>query len=101
MYRTGDLGRWSAAGELEFLGRIDDQVKLAGIRVEPGEVEAALLRLSHVHQAAVIVENNASGNARLRAYVGTSTGNLNIRVKSCHSAPSEAGAFQPVEVRRG
>ncbi len=72
MYRTGDLGRWSAAGELEFLGRIDDQVKLAGIRVEPGEVEAALLRLSHVHQAAVIVENNASGNARLRAYVGTS-----------------------------
>ena len=72
MYRTGDLGRWSAAGELEFLGRIDDQVKLAGIRVEPGEVEAAVLRLPHVHQAAVIVENNASGNARLRAYVGTS-----------------------------
>jgi amino acid adenylation domain-containing protein len=72
MYRTGDLGRWSAAGELEFLGRIDDQVKLAGIRVEPGEVEAALLRLPHVRQAAVIVENNASGNARLRAYVGTS-----------------------------
>jgi amino acid adenylation domain-containing protein len=71
MYRTGDLGRWSAAGELEFLGRIDDQVKLSGIRVEPGEVEAALLRLSHVHSAAVIVENNASGNALLRAYVGT------------------------------
>ena len=44
MYRTGDLVRWRADGELDFLGRADDQVKIRGFRVEPGEIEAALLR---------------------------------------------------------
>ena len=55
MYRTGDLGRWTAAGPLEFLGRRDDQVKVRGVRLELGEVEAALSRLPAVREVAAHV----------------------------------------------
>jgi len=71
VYKTGDLARYLPEGEIEFVGRVDDQIKIRGFRVEPGEVEAALLQHPAVHQAVVVArEGDASGDEeRLVAYV--------------------------------
>ncbi|OPC77158.1 hypothetical protein B4N89_42115 [Embleya scabrispora] len=68
MYRTGDLARRNADGRLEYLGRTDAQVKIRGIRVEPGEVEAALTAHPGVAQAVVVVGANRSGERQLVGY---------------------------------
>ncbi|MBH1934337.1 amino acid adenylation domain-containing protein [Streptomyces sp. AV19] len=70
MYRTGDLARWLSDGGLEYAGRRDDQVKLRGFRIEPGEVEAALLAEPGVGEAAVLVDRAARGGPVLVAAVG-------------------------------
>ncbi|MHA7958668.1 non-ribosomal peptide synthase/polyketide synthase [Streptomyces sp. L500] len=71
MYRTGDVVRWNADGELEYLGRSDHQLKIRGIRVEPGEVEAALLRQPGVSRAVVVARPDQHGFQTLYAYVTT------------------------------
>jgi len=69
MYRTGDLVTWSAAGELEYIGRTDFQVKLRGLRIELGEIEAALLGLDGVEQAVAVVRQDSLGHPQLVGYV--------------------------------
>jgi amino acid adenylation domain-containing protein len=68
IFRTGDLGRYRPDGAIEFLGRNDDQVKIRGIRVEPGEVEAALGRHPNLRDVAVVACADTSGDKRLVAY---------------------------------
>ncbi|MFN8569280.1 MAG: amino acid adenylation domain-containing protein [Kouleothrix sp.] len=69
LYRTGDMARYRADGSLEYLGRIDQQVKLRGYRVELGEIEATLQQHPAVQAAAVLLRNDYADQTRLVAYV--------------------------------
>ena len=69
LYKTGDLARYRADGAIEFLGRLDHQVKVRGMRLELGEVEAVLCQHPDVREAVILVQEITSGNKSLVAYV--------------------------------
>lgn len=69
LYRTGDIGRYRSDGTIEYLGRIDDQVKIRGNRVEPGEINARLMRHPAVRDSIVVPYVNSDGVTQLVAYV--------------------------------
>ncbi|MEV6410710.1 amino acid adenylation domain-containing protein [Kribbella sp. NPDC051718] len=84
MYRSGDLVKWRPDGCLDFVGRVDHQVKLRGFRIELGEVEANLADLPGVALAAAVVQEEADGDRRLIGYV----------------VPLEGADLDPAEIRR-
>ena len=69
LYQTGDIVRWNVVGEVEYVGRIDHQVKSRGFRIETGEIEAALLAHERVREAVVIIREDVPGEKHLVAYV--------------------------------
>ncbi|MDF0674710.1 MAG: amino acid adenylation domain-containing protein [Nitrospira sp.] len=69
MYRTGDLARYRPDGAIEYLGRLDHQVKIRGVRIELGEVDSCLLQHSAVQEAIVVAQDTVAGNKRLVGYV--------------------------------
>ncbi len=69
VYRTGDLGRWLPDGSIRFSGRRDDQIKIRGFRVEPGEIESVIKKTEAVKSCAVIASKNAEGDLRIAAFV--------------------------------
>jgi amino acid adenylation domain-containing protein len=73
-YKTGDLARWLADGNIEFLGRADRQIKIRGYRVEPGEIESRLMQYPRITDAAVVERREDNGGLRLVAYLATARG---------------------------
>ena len=73
LYRTGDLARWLPDGNIEFLDRIDTQVKLRGFRIELGEIESQLLKHDNVKEAVVLCREDSEGNKFLYAYIVADT----------------------------
>ena len=79
LYQTGDIGKWNEEGEVEFLGRVDQQVKIHGYRIELGEVEAALIEQQGVMESAVIARQDGQSEKTLVAYVVVQDGaELNV-----------------------
>ncbi|HKH45554.1 MAG TPA: amino acid adenylation domain-containing protein, partial [Thermoanaerobaculia bacterium] len=84
LYRTGDLARWLPDGAVEFLGRLDHQVKVRGFRIELGEIEAVLLQHPAIHEA-VVVAHREGEDTRLAAYF-VAAGELQVRTLREHLA---------------
>jgi amino acid adenylation domain-containing protein len=74
LYKTGDQGRYLPTGEIEFLGRIDDQIKIRGYRIEPNEIVSTLNKCDGIRESAVIAQESGSSETRLIAYVVSSPG---------------------------
>ncbi len=102
MYRTGDLARYRYNGDIEFLGRIDNQVKILGFRIEPEEIEAVLGRHADVQAIAVVARAEPSGEQKLVAYVvprrpGWDAGGLRAYAHEHLPAHMVPAAFLPLD----
>ena len=88
MYRSGDLVRWGADGELSYIGRADQQVKLRGFRIELGEIDSSLTALPAIGSACVVLREDRPGDKRLTAYVtpATATADAQIDVPAVREA---------------
>ncbi|WP_108802873.1 non-ribosomal peptide synthetase [Aquimarina sp. Aq107] len=78
LYKTGDLGRWTQNGTIEFIGRDDDQVKINGYRIELGEIENKLLEIDGVDQSVVLINENGNVEKEIIAFIVLSDNNLTI-----------------------
>ncbi|MEP0262577.1 amino acid adenylation domain-containing protein [Dokdonia sp.] len=72
LYKTGDIGKWLSSGDIEFIGRKDDQIKIRGHRIELGEIENALLTIDAVDDAVVIARKNSNEEKEIVAYLVSS-----------------------------
>jgi amino acid adenylation domain-containing protein len=99
LYRTGDRARWRADGAIEYLGRLDFQVKVRGFRIELGEIEAALRQAPGVRDCTVVVREDEAGDRRLVAYVVGEAEAEALRDRLRQSLPEYMvpAAFVPLE----
>src|SRR5262249_44287999 len=88
MYRTGDLVWWGADGQLHYVGRADEQVKIHGYRIELGEIQTALARLGGVDRAAVTAREDRPGDKRLVGYVTGTADPAEMRAQLAQRLPA-------------